>query len=70
MFAKNKQGLAESREQMLDLYLVNLLRQPERVSLITPTAGYTLITKLYSMCIAFELMKDVESLTMVPYSRS
>ena len=32
LFAKNKQGLAESREQMLDLYLVNLLRQPERVS--------------------------------------
>ena len=31
LFAKDKRGLAESREQMVDLYLLNLLKQPERV---------------------------------------
>lgn len=31
LFAKDKQGLAESREHMIDSYLVNLLKQPERV---------------------------------------
>ncbi|KAF6020735.1 hypothetical protein EB796_020985 [Bugula neritina] len=31
LFAKDKRGLAESREQMIDFYLVNLLKQPERI---------------------------------------
>lgn len=34
LFAKDKKNLAEARENMVDLYLVNLLRQPERVKAI------------------------------------
>lgn len=31
LFTKDKRGLAESREAILDNYLINLLKQPERV---------------------------------------
>ena len=31
LFTKDKRGLAEKREIILDSYLCNLLRQPERV---------------------------------------
>lgn len=34
IFTKDKRGLAEKRETLLDVYLFNLLRQPERVGWI------------------------------------
>lgn len=35
LFSKDKRGLAEKRETIIDVYLCNLLRQPERVSIYT-----------------------------------